>query len=426
MRLNRKSFLRFASLLAASSISESDALAAKYEIRNYSGSVAPDDENYWRNVRELFPLSKERVYLNNGTMGPSPSVVIDAMNEGMKRNDVEGEYSGYEKSKGAIARLVNVAEEEIALTHNVTEGINIACWGVPLKACDEVILTTHEHVGNALPWLNRQKLQGIVIKTFTPAPTAAQTIERIKSLITPRTKVIAVPHVPCTQGQVLPVKDICTLASQLGIYSIIDGAHGPGMLDMDLREIGCDTYASCCHKWMLGPKGTGFLYVRSGFGSILQPYFVGGGSDKGDWDVTQFPAVMATYSDTAHRYYGGTQSLPLAKGVIASVEFLEDIGMQNVTNRVKYLGQYTQQQLLSLGDRINLLTPTEEGSYCGINGFTIDGVDYKAFFKKAMENGVRIRAVPENGLNCLRVSTHIYNSPEDVDALIALVKKEIT
>lgn len=426
MKLNRKGFLRLASFLAAGTISDANALVARYELSNHSGDVPPDDEQYWKNVRSLFPLTEEKVYLNNGTMGPSPSPVIEAINEGLKKNDVEGEYNGYEKSKVAIARLMKVAEEEIALTHNVTEGINIACWGVPLNKGDEVILTTHEHVGNALPWLNRQKLQGIVVKPFTPASTAAETLARIEAMITHRTKVIAVPHIPCTQGQVMPVKEICTLARSKGIYSIIDGAHGPGMLNLDLRDLGCDTYASCCHKWMLGPKGTGFLYVRHGFGDTLQPYFVGGGSDKGDWDVTQFPAKMATYSDTAHRYFGGTQSLPLAKGVIAAVEFLEDIGMHNVNNRVKYLGRYTQQQLLSLGDRIKLLTPTEERSYCGINGFIIEGVNYRDFFNKAIKNYIRIRAVPENGINCLRVSTHIYNSPSDVDKLIELIKSELT
>ena len=261
--------MRSTSLLAACSLSEFDVMAAALQAKTNGNTVGEDDEAYWSNVRQLFPLTRERIYLNNGTLGPSPYPVIEAVRQGMMKSDEYGDYGGYEDCINSIAAFTGSDKNEIALTHNVTEGINIACWGVPLKRRDEVIITDQEHVGNALPWLNRQKLHGIVLKTFTPAPTAAETLERIAALITKKTRVIAVPHIPCTQGQILPVKEICTLAREKGIYSCIDGAHGPGMLPLNLHDMGCDTYASCGHKWMLGPKGTGFLYVRAGFGAVL-------------------------------------------------------------------------------------------------------------------------------------------------------------
>lgn len=422
MSFNRRNFLRSASLLAACSLSEFDVMAATHQLNAHSGTINPDDEAYWKNVRQLFPLTHDKIYLNNGTMGPSPYPVIEATRAGMMKSDELGEYGGYEDGIGAIARLVGAHKSEIALTHNVTEGINIACWGLPLKRNDEVIVSDQEHVGGVLAWLNRQKLHGIVIKVFTPAPTAAETLQRISDLITRRTRVIAVPHIPCTQGQVLPVKEICTLARSKGIYSCIDGAHGPGMLDLDLHDMGCDTYASCCHKWMLGPKGTGFLYVRAEFGSVLQPYFVGGGSSGPDWDLTKRPDYMPEYANTAHRYFGGTQSLGFAKGVVASVEFLERIGMSNVEARVKYLGTYLQKGLLALGDKVELLTPQESRSYCGVNSFRIKGVPYEDIFPVCMKRNVRVRSVPENGMNCTRISTHIYNNPHEVDELLDVLK----
>ena len=424
MKFDRKKFLRTGAFLATSSLVDIDVLAATKEVFDKS-EVAPDDEAHWKNVRALFPLSRKWTYLNNGTMGPSPYPVIEAVHEGMVKSNEHVTYSGYEKSKGAYSRIAGVSEDEIALTHNVTEGINIACWGLPLKRKDEVILTTHEHVGNALPWLNRQKVDGIVVKSFIPAKTAEGTIARIQEKITKRTRAIVIPHIPCTQGQVMPVKEICAMAKHLGIYTCIDGAHGVGMLELDLHDIGCDTYASCGHKWLLGPKGTGFLYVRKGFQDTLQPYFVGGGSNKDDWDVVNSPAYMPNYADSAHRYFGGTQSLGLAKGVIAAVDFLENIGMKNVNARIKYLGNYVQESLLGFDDKVELLTPIEERSYCGINSFKIKGVDFKKFNKMCLDELVRIRIVPENGLDCIRVSTHIYNNPRDVDKLIGLVKKAI-
>lgn len=423
MYFNRRNFLRSASILAACSLSELDVMAAAQQVKTNGNIVAKDDEAYWQNVRQLFPLTKDRIYLNNGTMGPSPYPVIEAVREGMMQSDEYGNYSGYEKSIDSIATFVGADKKEIALTHNVTEGINIACWGVPLSKKDEVVISDQEHVGNALPWLNRFKVHGIVLKIFTPASTAAETLNRINALITKRTKVIAVPHLPCTQGQVLPVKEICRLARDKGIYSCIDGAHGPGMLPLDLHDMGCDTYASCCHKWMLGPKGTGFLYVREGFLDTLQPYFVGGGSAKGEWNLTDDP-FMPEYVRTAHQYFGGTQSLGLAKGVIASVDFLESIGMENVYRRIKYLGAYLQQRLLAI-DKIRLLTPTEERSYCGVNSFRIKGTPYKELYEACGVANVRIRAVPENGMDCLRISTHIYNSKQDIDALMHVVESHV-
>jgi cysteine desulfurase/selenocysteine lyase len=422
MKVNRRNFIRSASVLSALTFTEMDALAAMKEIQT-DGDVAEDDEQYWQNVRQLFPLTKEIAYLNNGTMGPSPYPVIEAVQRGMLQEDKEGSYGGWEAAAARLAKFVGADEDEIALTHNVTDGINIACWGLPLKRGDEVILTTHEHVGNAFPWLNRQKVDGIVIKTFTPASTADETLNRIASLITKKTKVIACPHIPCTQGQILPVKEICKLAQDKGLFAVIDGAHGPGMMPLDLHDTNCDTYASCCHKWMLGPKGTGFLYVRKDFRDKLQPYFVGGGSDNGKWNMATTPVTSAEYANSAHRYYGGTQASGLYKGVIASIDFIETIGLMNIHRRIKSMGKYTQDQLLSFGDKIELLTPTEERSRCAVNGFRIKGVEYTKFQTLCLDNHVRIRSVAENGLNSLRVSTHIYNNKAEVDKLMDLIKK---
>jgi L-cysteine/cystine lyase len=263
MKTSRKQFLTTGvSALFANSIVNKLAAQNPHLPNTSELEIAFNDEKYWQTIRQLFPLSKDFIYLNNGTMGPSPFPVIEAVKKGMMDGDQLGSYGGWENTANKLAKFVNVNDDEIALTHNVTEGINIACWGLPLKKGDEVIMNTHEHVGNALPWLNRQKVHGIVIKTFTPSLTAADTLKSIEALITKKTKAIAVPHIPCTQGQILPIQEIVSLAKSKNIFSIIDGAHGAGMMPLNLHQLGCDVYISCCHKWMLGPKGTGFIYVR--------------------------------------------------------------------------------------------------------------------------------------------------------------------
>jgi L-cysteine/cystine lyase len=406
-------------------MAEIDALAASHRIKNHSKPVAEDDEAYWSNMRQLFPLAKDLVYLNNGTFGPSPYPVIDAMRTAQMDADMHGNYGAYDATMPKIAKFVGADDDEIALTHNVTEGINIACWGAPLKRGDEIIVTTHEHVGNAAPWMNRQKLDGIVLRKYTPARTAAETLERINALINKNTRAIATPHIPCTQGQILPIKEICRLAKDKGLFALIDGAHGAGMMPLDLHDMGCDTYATCCHKWMLGPKGTGFLYVRKGFQDTLQAYYAGGGTDDGKWNIMTNPITIGNYAPSAHRYFGGTQANGLYTGVNASIDFIETIGQKNIHRRIKYLGKYTQDRLLEFGNKIELLTPTEERSRCAVNGFRIKGVDYQKFFTRCNDKKIRIRMVPENGINSLRVSTHIYNSKADVDRFIEEVKKVV-
>lgn len=425
MNFSRRNFIRSASVLAALSLNEMQAMAASAQIKTKGKTVRDDDESFWQNVRLMFPLSKDLTYLNNGTFGPSPYPVIEAVKTGMMDSDMNAQYGNWEPTIARIAKFVGATEDEIALTHNVTEGINIGCNGIPLKRGDEVIITTHEHMGNALPWLNRQKIDGIVVKAYTPASTADETLNRINALMTKKTRAIGTPHIPCTQGQILPIKEICTLARDKGVYSIIDGAHGPGMLALDLHDMGCDTYATCSHKWMLGPKGTGFLYVRKDFQDTLQTRQAGAGSDKGKWDLTVEPAVTGDYVSSAHRYFAGTQSNGLYVGVIAAIDFIESIGAQNIYNRLKYLGKYTQDSLLAFGGKVEVITPTEERSRGAVNGFRVKGIDFQKMYKLASDERIRIRAVSENGLNSLRVSTHIYNNKQEIDALMNVIKKAV-
>lgn len=387
----------------------------------YTLNLDANNPDYWVNLRNAFPLDKTWHYLNNGTMGPSPFSVIEAVHKGMMQGDEFGHYSGWDLTTQKIAAFVGANQNEIALTHNTTEGINIYTWGLPLQAGDEVIVTTHEHVGNAFPWLNRQRLHGIKLIPFNPGNTAQETVHQIEQLITPKTKVIAVPHVLCSQGQILPIREISRLGKSRGLFVVVDGAHGAGMLNLNLHELGCDAYASCCHKWMLGPKGTGFLFVKESMQEVIQPYFVGGGSDDAGWNLASQPIQMGTYAKGAHRYYGGTQSLGLYQGVNASIEFLESIGMNKVADRIQTLGDYTTKGLLALGKKVEVLTPIEKQSFAGIIGFRSTRLDANTFYNKAMEQKIRIRMVAENGINCLRVSTHIYNQPANIDALLNLL-----
>jgi cysteine desulfurase/selenocysteine lyase len=425
MSTQRRTFLKqLGGLTIGSYILPTVSMAEVLSDKDFPKSLSSitDDDEYWKLVREQFPLKKSRTYFNNGTMGPSPYTVIETVQKGFIQVNTDGEYQGEEIAREKLAAFLNVKISEISLTHNTTEGINIMAWGVPLKKDDEVIMTTHEHVGNATPWLNVARLHGIVIKTFTPALTAKENLERIHALITPKTKAIAVPHITCTTGLVLPIKEISKLGKENNLFTCIDGAHGIGSTFLDLKDIGCDFYASNGHKWLLGPLGTGFLYVKEEKLEVLQPYFTGAYSaDK--WELTEKVQKLEGYIPTAHRYDYGTQNPSLYQGMAAAVDFISTIGAKKIADRGRSLATYLQEHLLNLPDKIEMLSSTEAISRGTMIGFKVKNINLQDFGKKASENNFRIRLVPESGLDSVRISTHIYNNFEELDRFIDFIKK---
>lgn len=396
---------------------------AEDQVKNLSNYIL-QGEDYWKQIRSSFPLTYDRVYLNNGTFGPVPFSVLEALHNSQESINTSGEYGSSDPERLVLASYLGIKVSELSLTHNTTEGINIMVWGLPLKSGDEVILTTHEHVGNALPWLNRAKLDGIVLKTFEPKATQQENFDLIKSLVNSRTKVIGIPHVTCTTGLVFPIREISEYARNINIYTAIDGAHGAGTFDLDLHDLGCDFYAGCYHKWMLGPSGTGFLYVKEDKLEELQAIQIGSYTDKG-WDLTKNPPVFDGYIDSAHRYDYGTQSKSLYVGVAAATDFHLQIGKAKIETRIRELNEFLYQGLLELGSQIDVITPLESESRISLVSFRPKNLTYKQLGSALSKAGFRIRQVPEGGVNAIRVSTHIYNSKSDIEAFLKATKQII-
>lgn len=378
----------------------------------------------WKKIRKAFPLDKKLCYLNNGTLGPSPQSVLDSIEEETRKvNRLMHSPQKNKSAKEGLATLLGVDSKSIALTHNVTEGINIAAWCVDLRKGDEVIMTNQEHVGNALPWLNRKRLDGITIRSFEPGNTAEKVLNQVADLITPKTRVIAIPHIPCTTGQVYPIKEICDLAKSKNIITIVDGAHGPGMLQIRPKEIGCDIYVSCCHKWLLGPKGTGFVYFNPSKIPAFDPRFVGAHTDTG-WTLDPESQELKGFHTHAHKFHFGTQNYANFHGIKACTDFHLALGAKNIESRIKELNNYAYAQLESLEGFVEILTPKEQKSRAGIVTFKMKDVSSKKFVKKLRDQRFVLRYLPESGHDAIRVSTHIYNSKEEIDQLMDYVEKE--
>ena len=385
---------------------------------------AADGEAFWSSVRQRFPLTRERVYLNTAGLGPSPQAVIDAVH----RKTVELEEISetghtqevWQALKERGARLFGCEAEELAFTRNTTEGVNIVCNGLPLGAGDEVITSTHEHVGNTISWIARARRDGIRMRVFEPAvQSAAETVDRIGRLITPRTRAISISHVTTTTGQVLPVQEIGRLAARHGLWYFIDGAQSAGQLVLDVRGIGCHAYATSGHKWLLGPKGTGLLYVARDALDAIQARWVGAWSNEGAFDMA---TGEFAFHPSAQRYEYGTMSIPLFHGLGAAMQFLLDLGMERVWQRDQALGRRLIAGLQEAGAEV--LSPLQPGEHSAIVSFRLEGMSRPELQQRlAREHRIRSRGIYEGGLEAVRVSPHVFSLADDVDRVIEAVRQ---
>lgn len=387
-----------------------------------AGAIEPADREFWGLVRRHFPLAEEPLYVNNGGLGPSPYEAIHVLKTMIDEQETHCGtlHSGelWKSVKEKAGRALGCDGDEVAYTRNATEGINIVCNGLPLKKGDEVITTTHEHIGNTASWLARQRRDGIKIKTFEPSLKSPQeTVDRFAAKITRRTRAINITHVS-TMGQLMPVVEIGKLAAKHDLLYFVDGAQAPGMMPVDVREIGCHAYCCSGHKWLLGPKGTGLLYVRKDALDQIGATFVGAYSTQGPWDMT---TGEFEFIDTAQRYEYGTVNAPLFASLGASMGFLQDIGLQNVWRHNEALAQAFLQGLAEAG--ASILTDETPGRHSAMTTFKLPGVS-RADLSQVLtkDHNLVIRGIYEGGLDAVRISFHCYNSFADVERVLAGVR----
>jgi selenocysteine lyase/cysteine desulfurase len=380
----------------------------------------PDD--YWDRVRDLYPMQRTRAYLNTGGLGPAPYPVLDAVERSTmaQQTIVEHGHRSLGETREKVAPFFGASPDEIAFVRNATEGTSTVCSGLELSRGDEVIFETHAHPGGAFMWLSRAKREGIVVKTFEPDPTSwAGNLERIEALITPRTRVIEVSHITAPTGILMPVKQIAELARRRGIWFHVDGAQSAGQVPIDLHDIGCESYATSGHKWLGAPHGTGVLYVREDRLDDVWPTEIGAYS--GD-PVTGFQGYE--YTPSAVRYEPGTRNASLVLGLGAAVSFLDGIGMERVAERAKQLGLYLHRQLESL-DGVEVLTPSDPSMHVGMTTLRTARVPYGQLYRAYSEAQMRCRIVTEQGLNAVRISTHIFNSEAECDRVVAATRQAL-
>jgi isopenicillin-N epimerase len=372
------------------------------------------DGGPWDVVRSAFMIPDDRVYLNVGTLGPQPRVVVDAVIEHTRRvAETYPPATEWDALKSRTGALLNGDAAGFVFPRNTTEAMNFVAGGLELNAGDEVLTTTHEHVGGLSCWELLAARRGVRLRQLdlpVPARTRDELLDVFRRAITPATRVISVSHVTFTNGTVMPVQEIAALCRDRGIICVVDGAHPPGMIRVDLRAIGADFYASSPHKWLCAPQGTGLLYMREEWRTRLWPTIASGG-----WDD---PAIGA------HRFnHLGTLDESRLAGLDAALRLHDAIGPDVIEARIRSLDAML---LAALADvpRVRILSPDDPALGVGLISFTVDGLESLELQRRLGRANVRTRVVSEYGYGWMRLSPHVYNSEQEIAKVVELIAEE--
>jgi len=390
--------------------------------------TTPDEETFWKIVREQFIFPKDYVYLNTGGIGAVPTLVLNKIKTGMNKEQIHPrpghDHKQWLQIKSTCGGLLSprCTKDELALVSTATEGINIIINGLPLKKGDEVITSSHEHPAVHVPLLNRMQRDGIRIRVFEPnLRDSLNNVERISGLINKHTRLIFISHVTCTTGQLFPLKEIGQLARSRDVWFAVDGAQAVGSMPMDIVDCNVDFYTFSGHKWTLGPKRTGVLYVRHALLDTLRPITMGAYSNGG-YDIHKREMKL---EPTAQRYEYATQNEMLFCGLEAGVAFVKTVGLEKIREHNKTLSEQYYTELKSIPG-IKVISPDEEKYRTSMITF-ISGTHSTRKMANELSNrrGIRVRHVPEVGLEGLRVSFHVYNNANDVGRIIEELKSLI-
>jgi len=374
------------------------------------------DERYWEQVRAQFAFAEERVPMNAANLCPSPRGVAEAVTNWTHDIDVDcsfqnrAKFSGLlEDSRAGVADMLGVDPDEVALVRNTSEANNTINAGIPLGPGDEVVLWDQNHPTNNVAWDVRAARFGVTVRRVSVPrhPTGTQElIDPFLEALTDRTRVLSLTHVSNLSGIRLPVAEIAEAARARGIHVHLDGAQSFGADLLDLRALGCDSYSSSSHKWFMGPKEAGVLYVRAERIPEIWPAGVAPG-----WGADADPDPVG-----ARKFESlGQRDDACLAAVGRAVAFHGEIGGQEIAARVSELASALKEGVTELG--IPLVTPMDPDLSGGVCILEVAGDRRAVFDRVYREHG--IASAPTGGL---RFSPHVYNTMAHVDRAVEAVR----
>jgi selenocysteine lyase/cysteine desulfurase len=325
-------------------------------------------------LHDGIPALRDAVYLNTGTFGPSPAVVMDSIRQGLDLVERHGGYAplvrqrvereGYEQARTEAAQMLGATADEIFLTRSASDGINTLAHGLDWRPGDEVLISAEEHASGILPWLMLARRSGLVVRVFPVSADPAAVLVAAAARITDRTRLVFVSHVSGISGMVLPVAGLCQLARAAGALAVVDGSHAVGQWAVDVRALGADAYIACGHKWLLGPQGTSFAYLAREHLETIQPSWIGWGAH----DEFSLDLAAGTFDlpPSARRFEFGTKPWPLYLGLARAIRFIRDeVTLEAIQAHVRPQAAWLK-RALAAWPGVRLLTPSDPALSAGI------------------------------------------------------------
>jgi selenocysteine lyase/cysteine desulfurase len=372
-------------------------------------------------VRAAYPLLRELAYFNTGTYGLMAESVSRRYLDDVARFEqrgmagVAGFPEAINRARQRIAARIGAAEDEIALSGNATDGVAFVAAGWEWSPGDEIIISDQEHPAMRYPWHYIAQRRGLVVRHFAVQHDPEANLAAIRALITPRTRLIGTSQVTSSTGTRLPVREVCALARAHGALSLVDGAQSFAVLPIDVQEIGCDFLTSNTHKWLGGPKGSGFLYARRDLMERLAPAYVGAGS------LQRFSADEVILQPDGRRFEFGTRAFAIHAGINWALDWFDELGWDAISLRIAQLTDYLKRQLAEL-DGLELRTPRAWEQSSGLVTFRVPGRDETALQRQLEANRLFPRTLGQ-GSEQIRVSCALFNAEDELDRLVATVRE---
>jgi isopenicillin-N epimerase len=376
------------------------------------------------------------INLNTGSFGPLPRCVFERVTE--LRAQLAAEPTHFLvrtippllwEARERAAHFLGADSRRLVFTINVSAAVNLIASSLRLASPGEILLTDHEYGAMHWCWERAATRQGLTLRTF-PLPTMARSpreiVEAAFAAITPGTRLFFFSHVLSPTGLVLPAKELCAEARRRGILSVVDGAHAPVMIPLDVSQVGADFYTGNFHKWLLAPTNSGFLVMRPGNEDRLQPLHVSWGyhHDRNRLDERD---EFGSTPRLRHLEFEGTRDPCPWLSVPTAIAFQEEIGFANIRARIAALAAYVRKRIGGLG--LALATPAEPGMHGALTAFELPfkGPEKAAALRKAIwKHRIEIPIVERPDRLLIRVSTHFYNTEEEIDRLAEVLPAAIS
>jgi selenocysteine lyase/cysteine desulfurase len=417
--MDKRTFLRNAGLVGlGATLNFAHLRSAVAAVEGMDPKQVAGDEDFWRAVRGDYSIKPDYINLENGYYCFMPQQTLEHQIQHMRRVNYEGSYymrNSRQKNKRLVAakigEIVGCTAEEIAITRNTTESLDLIIGGMNWNAGDEAVMAEQDY-GAMLNHFKFVARRYGVVNRLVSVPNHPKDDDEIVDLyasaITDKTRLLMVCHMINITGQILPVRKICDMAHSRGVEVMVDGAHAYSHINFQMKDLDCDYYGTSLHKWLSAPLGSGMLYVRKEKIDTVWPLLA-----EGDLEP----------NDILRLNHIGTDPVHVDLGILNAIEYQDAIGLERKEARLKFLQHYWTSQLRGL-PRVVINTPADMNRHGGIGNVGIEGIDPRAL-ADTLFNDYRIFTVgiDRPGVRGLRITPNLYTTTEELDALVSAIKE---